>query len=111
MAETETMTTTTNSKTNADMTADATETSLGICGYRSPSIPGFSGVLKGRFSDFLVHEVSLDGTKAELTCLDAKITSRILRRMTSVPPTMSSSGEGREDNAHIFRYENVGSLG
>ena len=56
-----------------DMPEDATETRLGIVGYRTRSVAGFGGVLKGRFSDFLVHEVSLDGTKAELTSLDGTI--------------------------------------
>lgn len=59
--------------TSVDMTYDATEASFGICTYRSPKVAGFSGVLKGRFSDFLVHEVSLEGVKAELTSVDGTI--------------------------------------
>lgn len=35
---------------------DATEVSVGIATYLCPEIPGFSAVLKGRFSDFIVHE-------------------------------------------------------
>lgn len=71
----ESTTTSIKNNNNADMRPDATETSLGICAYRSPDVPGFSGVLKGRFSDFLVHEVSLDGAKAELTSLDTTIST------------------------------------
>ena len=58
---------------NEDLAQDTTETSFGICAYRSPNIPGFSAVLKGRFSDFIVHEVGPDGDKAELTSLDETI--------------------------------------
>ena len=65
--------TTTSATMNDDMTKDATETSFGICAYRSPTVAGFSAVLKGRFSDFLVHEVSLDGVKAELTSMNGNI--------------------------------------
>jgi hypothetical protein len=42
------------------MTVMDTEVLLGIGTYRTPSVPGFSGVVKGRFSDFVVHEVILE---------------------------------------------------
>jgi hypothetical protein len=35
---------------------DNAEAAVGISAYLSPSIPGFSAVLKGRYSDFIVHE-------------------------------------------------------
>ena len=65
------------------MTKDATETSFGICTYRSPTVAGFSGVLKGRFSDFLVHEVSIEGIKAELTCIDGTVETSTTAAITS----------------------------
>ena len=46
---------------------DPTEMSLGISTYMNPSIPGFSAVLKGRYSDFVVHEVDWNGMVARLT--------------------------------------------
>eukprot|EP00934_Nitzschia_sp_Nitz4_P001608 Nitzschia sp. Nitz4//scaffold11_size288233//166113//168044//NITZ4_000783-RA/size288233-processed-gene-0.170-mRNA-1//1//CDS//3329534101//1608//frame0 len=49
------------------MDYDEIEKSLGISYYMSPSTHGFSAVVKARFSDFLVHEVALDGTVARLT--------------------------------------------
>jgi tRNA pseudouridine13 synthase len=52
---------------------DPTETSMGITSYRSADIPGFSAVLKGRYSDFIVHEVGTNGDLAVLTTLDATI--------------------------------------
>ena len=35
---------------------DSVETELGIICYRSADVGGFTAVLKGRYSDFLVHE-------------------------------------------------------
>jgi TruD family tRNA pseudouridine synthase len=52
---------------------DETEVSLGISTYMSPHVPGFSAISKARFSDFLVHEVGLDGRVARLTCLEPKV--------------------------------------
>jgi tRNA pseudouridine13 synthase len=49
--------------------ADETEQSLGICTYMVPG-EGFSAVVKARYSDFLVHEVDLNGTTARLTSRD-----------------------------------------
>ena len=46
---------------------DPTEDSLGISCYMSPNIPGFYAVSKARYSDFIVHEVHIDGTVARLT--------------------------------------------
>eukprot|EP00977_Amphora_coffeiformis_P003765 scaffold756_cov158-Amphora_coffeaeformis.AAC.2 len=81
-------TTTSVNATSVDMTHDATETLFGICTYRSPSVAGFSGVLKGRFSDFLVHEVSLEGIKAELTCVDGTIETN---------PTVAATSKDGDD--------------
>ena len=47
------------------------EKSLGISEYlASDPIPGWSAVVKARYSDFLVHEVDLDGNIAQLTSTD-----------------------------------------
>jgi tRNA pseudouridine13 synthase len=45
---------------------DETEYKLGIQTYMSPHHPGFSAVVKARYSDFIVHEVDLDGKIATL---------------------------------------------
>jgi hypothetical protein len=46
-----------NKATNYDQRHhDESETKFGIKAYASPNVPGFGAVLKGRFSDFLVHE-------------------------------------------------------
>jgi hypothetical protein len=39
-----------------ESTQDPTECELGIAKYLSPNVPGFSAVLKARYSDFVVHE-------------------------------------------------------
>jgi tRNA pseudouridine13 synthase len=38
-----------------------TEDSVGISGYINPELPGFQGIQKQRYSDFIVREVTLDG--------------------------------------------------
>jgi tRNA pseudouridine13 synthase len=45
------------------------EAEAGISCYAS-SHPGFRGVLKHRYSDFIVHEVARDGTVVQLTSFD-----------------------------------------
>ena len=42
-----------------------TETDVGIAGFVNDA-PGFSGLFRERFSDFLVHEVGPDGEVARL---------------------------------------------
>ncbi len=40
----------------AESVEHPTEVGLGISAYLSPHVPGFSGVSKARYSDFVVHE-------------------------------------------------------
>jgi hypothetical protein len=42
--------------TTEESTQDPTEIKLGIATYLSPNVPGFTAVLKARYSDFVVHE-------------------------------------------------------
>ncbi|TVY34387.1 Multisubstrate pseudouridine synthase [Lachnellula occidentalis] len=48
-------------------TSDGKEAEVGILHFVNASNPGFSGVLKQRYTDFLVHEIALDGTVIHLT--------------------------------------------
>ncbi|KAH8555919.1 pseudouridine synthase [Umbelopsis sp. PMI_123] len=50
---------------NTESTA-VTEEDVGIFQYISPSIPGFTGIIKERFNDFLVNEVDRDGNTVHL---------------------------------------------
>ncbi|XP_052283945.1 pseudouridylate synthase 7 homolog isoform X2 [Dreissena polymorpha] len=58
-------------ETDVGITAEriSKETDVGITEYIS-SLPGFNGVLKQRYSDFLVNEISLDGSVVHLTSTD-----------------------------------------
>jgi hypothetical protein len=50
-----------------ELSQDPTECEVGIAKYLSPNVPGFSAVLKARYSDFVVHE----GMYYLSTCLQA----------------------------------------
>ncbi|KAL8265860.1 hypothetical protein R6Q59_003204 [Mikania micrantha] len=52
------------------MKAPLEESDVGISCYISP-LPGFRGILKQRYSDFVVNEVDLDGNIVHLTSLEA----------------------------------------
>lgn len=54
----------------------STEESVGILSYAN-SLPGFRGILKQRFSDFIVNEVGLDGNVTRLSDLEAPPQERI----------------------------------
>ncbi|XP_052780104.1 pseudouridylate synthase 7 homolog isoform X2 [Mya arenaria] len=58
-----------NSADNAYSTGPVREDDVGITEYIS-TLPGFSGILKQRYSDFLVNEISLDGEVVRLTNTD-----------------------------------------
>lgn len=49
----------------------ALELKVGIKEYISPSLAGFTGILKQRYTDFLVHEITPEGEVVRLRCLDA----------------------------------------
>ncbi|XP_071703498.1 multisubstrate pseudouridine synthase 7 isoform X1 [Rutidosis leptorrhynchoides] len=55
---------------STDMNSSLEESDVGISCYIS-SLPGFRGILKQRYSDFVVNEVDLDGNVVHLTSLDA----------------------------------------
>ena len=50
--------------------SSVTEAEVGITCFTSASLPGFRGVLKHRYSDFIVHEVARDGSVVRLTSFD-----------------------------------------
>lgn len=47
-----------------------TETRAGITAYIHPDVPGFQGIIKQRFTDFMVNEIDLLGNVCRLTSLD-----------------------------------------
>ena len=48
-------------------TGDSFEREVGITEYTGPQVPGFRGILKDRYSDFLVNEVDMAGNVVHLT--------------------------------------------
>lgn len=74
---------------------DSTEHELGISVYLSPKDhTGFSAVVKARYSDFVVHEVGLDGTVARLDSLSTDIVTVPSSSSSSKDPPKSESGGG-----------------
>ncbi|KAK9138802.1 hypothetical protein Sjap_009396 [Stephania japonica] len=67
------------------------EADVGIVCYVS-DLPGFRGVLKQRYSDFIVNEVDCDGNVVHLRCLDAPLTE-IAEKKTAVEERKESSYE------------------
>ncbi|KVH88170.1 Pseudouridine synthase, catalytic domain-containing protein [Cynara cardunculus var. scolymus] len=59
-----------NQSQSAAMNSPLEESDVGISFYISP-LPGFRGILKQRYCDFVVNEVDLDGNVVHLTSLDA----------------------------------------
>ncbi|XP_049932153.1 multisubstrate pseudouridine synthase 7 [Nymphaea colorata] len=54
----------------SDSMSQTSESDVGIFCFASP-LPGFRGVLKQRYSDFIVNEVDTNGVVVHLTCCDA----------------------------------------
>ncbi|KAI5795758.1 pseudouridine synthase [Geopyxis carbonaria] len=55
-----------------DAATVAAERACGITEYVAPALAGFSGVLKRRYTDFLVNEIMKDGTVVHLTDMGVK---------------------------------------
>jgi tRNA pseudouridine13 synthase len=49
------------------------EESVGIQVYTTEKFPGFAGILKQRYSDFIVREIDVNGNVAYLNELNAKV--------------------------------------
>ncbi|SJX64285.1 related to PUS7-Pseudouridine synthase [Sporisorium reilianum f. sp. reilianum] len=54
----------------ADAETRMTEARAGITAYIDPDLPGFQGIIKQRFTDFMVNEIDLAGNVCRLTSLD-----------------------------------------
>ncbi|KAE8653624.1 hypothetical protein Csa_007328 [Cucumis sativus] len=74
------------------------ESDVGILSYIS-SLPGFRGILKQRYSDFIVNEVDTDGNVVHLTSLDAppEIVSE------SGPTIVHSTSQSYASEIELFR--------
>jgi tRNA pseudouridine13 synthase len=85
---------------DASVIFDPTEQELGIRVYLSPHMNGFTAVLKARYSDFVVHEVALDGTIAKLTTYETKRTdtSSAVATTNNTLPENDSNGSDNTNN-------------
>ncbi|CCF48872.1 hypothetical protein NDA10_003451 [Ustilago hordei] len=55
--------------TAAPLETRMTESRAGITAYIDPSLPGFQGIIKQRFTDFMVNEIDTSGTVCRVTAL------------------------------------------
>ncbi|KAI9101960.1 pseudouridine synthase [Phlyctochytrium arcticum] len=63
----------------------AGEKDVGILNYINPSLPGFTGILKSRFSDFQVNEVDVNGKIVHLESLEAPTTRSVDDMVADTP--------------------------
>ncbi|KAJ3167140.1 hypothetical protein HDU88_002477 [Geranomyces variabilis] len=76
------------------------EEDVGITEYISPDIPGFTGILKTRFTDFQVNEVTLDGQIVHLLSTD----------VPEPPPAPPAEPEVKAEADEDVGYEQLGAL-
>ncbi|XP_022159173.1 pseudouridylate synthase 7 homolog [Momordica charantia] len=74
------------------------ESDVGIVSYIS-ALPGFRGILKQRYSDFIVNEVDRDGNVVHLTSLDAP--PEIVDE--SRPTTVQNTSDSYASEIELFR--------
>ena len=69
---------------------DNVEKAMGIEAYASPDAPGFAAVSKARYSDFVVHEVDVDGNVSRLESLENNLwVSRMAKVSAHVAPSVT----------------------
>ncbi|GKA54093.1 multisubstrate pseudouridine synthase 7 [Tanacetum coccineum] len=71
------------------------ESDVGICCYISP-LAGFRGILKQRYSDFVVNEVDLDQNVVHLTSLHAPPTEEIAEEPETKPTDQVNTNHDTE---------------
>lgn len=76
---------------------------MGIVCYTT-NAPGFRGVLKQRYTDFIVNEVDLDGKVVHLTCLDAPKEDKKVSQESSMLKNEVSSKECQLNNVNSSEY-------
>ncbi|GAX27746.1 tRNA pseudouridine13 synthase [Fistulifera solaris] len=91
--------------TDHEVIYDPIEQSLGLTAYLSPHVPGFSAISKGRFSDFIVHEVDLDGSIARLESLEPTVIGDVVD--SSVQTEAEESRKRKREEANDVHSEPV----
>lgn len=83
---------------HADEENRMTENRAGITEYMDRSIPGFDGIIKQRFTDFLVNEIDLKGTVCRIRSLNPPA-GKYLNELLGVAPTPSASADAESAKA------------
>ena len=85
-----------------DTAADAAETRMtearaGITAYIDPDLPGFQGIIKQRFTDFMVNEIDLAGNVCRLTSLDPPA-GKLLNQLRPEASSSSQVADAQAEN-------------
>lgn len=86
----------------ADGETRMTEARAGITEYIDPSLPGFQGIIKQRFTDFMVNEIDLTGNVCRLTSLEppaGKLLAQLRPDQASSAQTLQNAQEEAEKAA------------
>ncbi|CEP60129.1 pseudouridine synthase PUS7 LALA0_S01e03686g [Lachancea lanzarotensis] len=79
-------------QSNAPSSDGITESDVGITWFLTPELPGFSGQIKQRYTDFLVNEIDKQGSVVHLTDKGFKMPK---------PPKKTKSEEAEEEKAEL----------
>lgn len=92
------------------LTTMTEEADVGIVCYTT-NVPGFRGVLKQRYTDFIVNEVDFDGKVVHLTCLDSPTEEKKVSQESSMLTNEVSSKEcqlnSSEYSIHVETFKNL----
>lgn len=80
--------------------AGITETDVGITQYISPNLPGFRGILKQRYTDFLVNEIDMNGNVVHL--IDNGMQSNKDEQPKPKTEEKPETKEGKEEKKEAF---------
>lgn len=75
-----------------------TEVRAGITAYIDPDIPGFQGIIKQRFTDFMVNEIDSSGTVCRITSLDPP-PGKLLAQLRPQKPSPSEATQDKQEDA------------
>ncbi|KAJ3160156.1 hypothetical protein HDU86_000992 [Geranomyces michiganensis] len=83
------------------------EADVGITEYVSPEIPGFTGILKTRFTDFQVNEVTLDGQIVHLVSTEVPEVPAAAVAEPAGPPVEANEDVGFEQLEALIKDASV----
>jgi tRNA pseudouridine13 synthase len=81
-----------------------TEARAGITAYVEPKLAGFQGIIKQRFTDFMVNEIDLTGQVCRLTSLDPPA-GKYLQQLRPEDAPVRSAEEEKEAAEHAAKEQ------